>query len=258
MTGRFFWFSYHAALHYGRLTAPHQVRDGAAFAEIAGLLSEFDMRYGGLILNLPSSDKGNPISYEKLRLTPNDLLVLTTRPPLDDENEDDKKRVARSGSILEDRVIKLLRPFLSICSRSRIALSREVLDRFNDRAALRPTRMHFRQNKWSWCYEIKHYKEPKENWKESAPRTFAFMLSTHAHRGNPKIFAAFGMGGTETLLWTRWLRTKGSKFVRSALQAKGGAIVLAQLAPAECLPPEPCAEALSAKWTVEVLANAFW
>lgn len=258
MTARFFWFSYHAPLHYGRLTAPHQVRDGAAFAEIAGLLSSFGMEYGGLILNLPPDEQGRPITREDPCMRPDDLLVLTTRPPLDDENEGDKKTISRSNSALEDRVMLALRPLFRSCARSRIALSVEVLERFDSRVGVPPAILHFRQTKWAWCYEAKHYKGPKESFRKTAPRTFAFMVGLAAQRGNPRILATFGMGGTETLLWTRWLRTKGASTVRNALQAKRGTIAVARLTPPKCLPPAPSAVALSEKWAVDVVASASW
>jgi len=258
MTARFLWFSYHAPLHYGRLTAPHQVRDGAAFAEIAGLLSTLGMQYGGLVLNVPPDEEGRPIVQGNPPLEAQDLLVLTTRPPLDDEIERDKKRIMRSRSMLEDRVVDGLRPlFFTSCARSRVVLSAEVLERF-DGADLRPALLHFRQNNWAWCYEITHYKGPKESWRNAAPRprTFAFLVSTAAQHSTARVLAAFGMGGTETLLWTRWLRTKGANIVEDALRAENGAMAVAQLTPPECLPPQPSAEALDGDWEVRIVSRA--
>jgi hypothetical protein len=56
MQRRFFRFSYHAPQKKGRDLRPHQLRDGAAFAELAAVLSSQGYYYGGRLLNYPADN----------------------------------------------------------------------------------------------------------------------------------------------------------------------------------------------------------
>ena len=60
-------------------------------------------------------------------MTPADLLVLATRPPISDEEEDERRKVARSHTSLEEMVLAALHPFFEICSRSHVKLSPDPL-----------------------------------------------------------------------------------------------------------------------------------
>lgn len=107
---------------------PHLLRDGAAFTELTSILVDQGMRYGGLILNFPASrdHDRNVARPVKHRLHANDLLVLTTRPPVANEFEADKKRVVRSYTSLESRVLRALSSVFDTCTRSRVVLSMSV------------------------------------------------------------------------------------------------------------------------------------
>lgn len=102
----------------------HELRDGHAFAELAMLLRTNECRYGGLLLNYPA-----PAAHVKTPdLTSTDLLVLTTRPPLNDD-ELDSRPIRRSGTPLERIVLETVRQAFRICRRSYVMLSEEMARR---------------------------------------------------------------------------------------------------------------------------------
>src|SRR5436305_12890145 len=134
---RFFRFSYHAPKEEDRQLRPHQVRDGAAFAELTARLYSNGYDYGGLLLNYPADDLQQTVQIDTSFLRPDDLLVLTTRPPLDDEKHRDHKQLKRSHTSLEEQIFETLRRYFEICARSHIRLSRlvaEQLGNFANRA----------------------------------------------------------------------------------------------------------------------------
>ncbi len=104
--GRYYWFSYQApARNLRRKQYLHLIRDGAAFAELVPVLMSMGYGYGGLVLNFPSRQSLATQEIDIPALTPADLLVLPTRPPLSDEEEDERRKVARSHTRLEQMVL---------------------------------------------------------------------------------------------------------------------------------------------------------
>jgi hypothetical protein len=138
---RFFRFSYLTGQRGDRRIYPHQLRDGDACIELTPILMSLGYEYGGGLLNY---EPGTPDLSKELRnsLGPSDLLVLTTRPPLDDKPYKDKKKVIPSRYWFEREVIfGALKPaFFTFCSRLEVDVSENVsealLDEFKNRAIL--------------------------------------------------------------------------------------------------------------------------
>ena len=193
----------------------HQLRDGDAFAEVSPLLYSAGYEYGGLLLNLPTSETDVPPEIDLSFLSSSDLLVVNTRPPLDDRDSEDKKRVPSSRTNLEDAMFEALRSYLATCARSRIRLSkaiaRQLPESFRDRALI-------------WFYEYTNgtyyrYRWPDDdNWqKPGSPKRTAFYLIRipAIWKGGPGLLVAFGMSGTDTLLWSYLLRTRFPEWILS-------------------------------------------
>jgi hypothetical protein len=232
---RYFWFSYHAstreARHSRSRLSPykfdlHQVRDGGAFAEIAASLGGASV-YGGLLFNLPRRK-----SAERVDLTTSDLLVLPTRPPVHDKEHGDKRTIATSGSWLEKKVFRSLKAVFRTCSRSHIILSTGI-----ERLLPKETADHcdivFRQSTGAW-YE-RYRKNAETQWVDlsrlrNRPRTTAGYLvyTPNLWSDGPSLLAAFGLGGLETLIWARILRTHLSSIVQEAVQNKVGRLVMGE------------------------------
>lgn len=178
---RFFHFSYLRQDVRG-MPQIHELRDGHAFAELAMLLRMGECRYGGLLLNYPA-----PAGHVKIPdLTSTDLLVLTTRPPLSDD-ELDSRPIRRSGTPLERIVLESVRQALRICRRSCVILSEEMARRLPEHYRSRGE-MEFTLNGPA-CYRRYRTpytkKKPEHQWciePAGSLRTCAFVVHSNAKR----------------------------------------------------------------------------
>src|SRR5581483_5380855 len=111
-------FAYATPLQDGEESYPFKTRDGAAFAELSALLHKKGNEYGSLIFNAPYIDGEKKHGKEDFEFLGKDsTVVLTTRPPLDDKDEGNRRRLPRSHTHLEDAVFEECREFLEKCSR---------------------------------------------------------------------------------------------------------------------------------------------
>jgi hypothetical protein len=202
----------------------HQVRDGASFAELAACLlqNQSGAKYGGLILNRP----GQEVALAEF--TSMDTLVLTTRPALDDDEEEGARTprapLRRTSTNLEERVFATLRLYFPHCDRRNVEispnLSRYLHENDKDRACIE-FRMHNRSVKDSFesgatYHKLKRHLAPDDLepvW-HACPNNFALRTATYfvytppIWKGGPRVLASFGLGGTETLIWNYLVRTK--------------------------------------------------
>jgi hypothetical protein len=183
----------------------HKVRDGLASGLLISALLEGGYEYGGPILNLPETvaeelDLLGKIRHVDASASNLDLLLLTTRPPLDDSEAGEnnvKRPILCSRNNAEMAVFERLRTFFMECSRGRVILQPKI--------HLPPDAEHFR-NLWFKQSGGALIKQPSHPCLVN--RTAAYMLSTPPMRPDgPRLVAAFGMGGTETLLLAYLIRT---------------------------------------------------
>ena len=89
----------------GEVAKPSKIRDGAAFSEVT---APWANRAGntGTSFQLPlRPQEGQEAGARPLQLhQPEDLIVLTTRPPLDDRRHGDKKHMDESYTHLEQQI----------------------------------------------------------------------------------------------------------------------------------------------------------
>jgi hypothetical protein len=212
----FYRFAYAAPIKDGEDPKPFKTRDGAAFDELTFGLHELKYKYQGLIYNYPFDPNiGAPLGKDHFTfLEPNrDILVLTTRPPLDDERHGDKKTVKRSHTDLEDAVVESLRRFFTVCARSHVQLTADTA-KFLKAPACAKADMKFHQHKDARMFEymalgeFRGIRVPEDEY-----RTMAFLVHLGAiERYGCELLAAFGMGGIETLIWNRFIRNNLSKY----------------------------------------------
>src|ERR1700688_1041823 len=104
-----------------RRLLPHQLRDGDAVVEVFDALRRSGFEYGGSFINWPYPHGVNDTSVEDLSqfaLRESDLLLLTTRPPLQDGG---KKPLRKSRSELEGKLFRAVEHFcLERCSRANV------------------------------------------------------------------------------------------------------------------------------------------
>ena len=115
--------------------------------------------YGGLLFNYPDpDDAGLPA------LNPSDIVVLTTRPPLNDHDGWDRKSIQKSGSSLEQAILGGVGRYFDGCRRSYIRLNHETAAHLGpaaDRAE-----MHFH------VYKRSHYRRHRNPYGNAAARHF--------------------------------------------------------------------------------------
>lgn len=191
---RFYHFCYFAKKQTDRELQLHHLRDGHAALEVADILFEHGYQYGGLIFNYPSNN-GQTRHTDVSFLTSSDLLVLTTRPPLDDEDEQSRRTVDRSHTSLENRIFETLRNYFRYCSRSEVLLSERLTARFPAEADAKHKRSVSFKN-----YSVASYIGSDDT-------AFYLIFVPHCWQDGPGLLCAFGMGGPETLIWTHLLRT---------------------------------------------------
>src|SRR5260221_2725324 len=98
-------FAYSMALRSGEEPNLAKIRDGAAFSEVAAPLAKLGHEYGQIIYNPPYNPKKPTNGREPFNfIKPDDLIVLTTRPPLDDSQHGDTKLVRASRTHLEKQI----------------------------------------------------------------------------------------------------------------------------------------------------------
>jgi hypothetical protein len=273
-TGRIYRFAYfgsptdHAMPKEGHLPAVvglHELRDGDAFVELAPLLFRphaidgARYTYGGLVLNYPAP-KNHDTRRDRLFgvdasfLTPSDLLVLTTRPPLDDSPSYDRKVVRRSYTTLEAKVLESLQPYFVRCTRSFVELSDSLKTAL--RAAHRGNRgqVEYKVNAPAvGSYKARHDSGPgRSRWDEGdETRTGVyFVYKKPAWPDGPALLTAFGMSGPLTLLWAHMLGTRGD--FASVLTRPRFLMAEIEFHP---LPPRIQDLAFADQWSVEVVLD---
>lgn len=187
-------------------------RDDCAVRELMSAQSRKGYVYGESIFNMPPDQpppmgRGGRVRSEDLVpvdlsfVSAGDLLLQATRPPLDDAVHEDRKRIERGYTLLEETLFEVWRQYFDFCCRSRIELSRHVVEHlregYEDRAAIK-----FYQH-WH-CGYLKHKSRDSRRWNEppNSRLTAAFLLRVdEVWAGGPGYLAAFGMDGTATQAW---------------------------------------------------------
>lgn len=232
-TKRYHWLAYYCGLREGRSLKPHHVRDGAAFAELSVPMQRRGYTYGSLISNGPLTADAYTLRTEEFEAagaaghfppiegavtyTPidtsflrfGDKIVVPTRPPLSDLDHHDKVRSQPGFTTIEQLLFRLLRRYLSVCSRSHVCLSPAIAALLSAEHANRAD-VTFRQVKAPSYKKLKRLglSGRATSVRREAHKTAAYVLHlTEVERLNgADLFVAFGMGGTHTLILAHRLR----------------------------------------------------
>jgi hypothetical protein len=207
-------------------------RDGDAGALISTVLGWAGYSPGPVIFNYPDrEDQGAKFPG------PDTILLLTTRPPLDidpprrrhrkpDEKIVDRKPIDRSGTRLEERVLDCCRRYLAYSSRSTIELTEGIADALkrSGKADLAYAQFSvFLGGSSLPASEAEPNRIPN-------PATIGYLIAAPAWEGGPRLLAAFGAGGTETLIWAYLLATKEFDLMNRAAGCECEMVVLGQFA----------------------------
>jgi hypothetical protein len=190
-------------LRPGRPQYPFLMRDAPAALYLITALTEQGYKYADPIFNFPSHGV-DLTDVDDTYLGENDLIVLTTRPPMHDWEVGERKGFKRSFTTTEQKLFRALGKSIQSCTRVEVVLTPAA-------AATSPEVARRRSN---WFYQFgstyRRYGDPVTRKfvkvQPSDARTAVFLIyEAHAWPGGPGLLAAFGMGGTETLVWCQRL-----------------------------------------------------
>ena len=204
-------FAYSMPVRSGEGPNLAKIRDGAAFSEVAVPLAKLGYEYGQMIYNPPFNPetKAGPGAEHFHFIKPGHLIVLTTRPPLDDAAHGDKKLVQPSRTHLEKQVFTECRKYFAVSSRSHVRLTPAAGANFEK------AELVFHQHKSA---RLKSYKRLDEfrgrgvSKQENISLGFFLRAKTIPEYGCG-LLASFGMGSRETLVWNRIVRTRYPEWV---------------------------------------------
>ena len=190
----------------GELAKPSKIRDGAAFSEITAPLGKLGYEYGNILFNSPfDPKKDKKLGHEHFKfIKPDDLIVLTTRPPLDDRRHGDKKHLDESYTHLEEQVFAEFRKYLAICARSHVQLTPAVGAKFEKADLVFYQHKSARLKSFRKLDDFRSIKTQEDS--EFAIGYFLRTPSIPVYGCG--LVACFGMGGWETLIWNRIVRTR--------------------------------------------------
>ena len=196
-----------------------QLRDGFAFPKIHQALYELNYDYDSPISFYPDRGKEADEELRKAEnysfLSPEDLLVLTTRPPLDDQETKDRKQIPASHNDLEDAIFDDLRAYFSHCSRSSVELSKELVEAYcathGTKVEQICARFSFRQTHGAHVTSVGTLANAE--FPVPAPtgsyKSVAFFVHLPAiRRYGCRFMASFGISGNDTLAWSRIVATR--------------------------------------------------
>lgn len=201
-------FAYSTAIRDGESPRPFRTRDGAAFCELAAILTAMDWEYGSLIYNYPNSCMAPPRELVGMPSPGRgECLVLTTRPPIDDCQHGDRRMVPWSNSGLEKAIFADLKPGLfSVCARSHVRISDVVSG-----PSLEEGDFVFRETKDGRLISVCNldFGKRRHTFPDVDYRTIGFFIKKPEVTGyRCGLIASFGMGGIETLIWNRLVRER--------------------------------------------------
>jgi len=224
----------------------YRCRDGMAFDELSAALTPLGYAYATTIYFYPH----DPRKLDEFpRFNSTDLLVLATRPPLDDpEGRDDPKRfgprkfILRNDSQLEKGLFKLVRRFIKFGTRKRLQLTTHAKKLLRPEVRPKMGYLEFYENrgtghKYFGAQIQRHFVGPGHEPArpdESRPSTVAFLIRTEQMPGTDcGLLVSFGMDGYSTLIWNRILRVRHPEWLR------GPDFVMAELVFKKPVPEKP-------------------
>jgi hypothetical protein len=246
---RCYRFAYLRPAHKGREQPPFQLRDGDAALYLIDALGARGYRYGGPIINYPSAGP-TIVPFDDGFFHPDDVILMTTRPPMNDVDFGDKKSILRSYTRLEEKLFTgPLGVYLRWCGRSEVMLTSAAAE-ISPEIAKRQS-LVFRQNGGAM---YQSYSSPStgqsRRFTGRETLTAVFLLyAEHAWPGGPALLAAFAMGGTETLVWCYQLATRYPHLLCTK------PFVMAEMRTGT-LPERPASMAFADSWEITIFGTA--
>lgn len=243
---------YPSARNKKQTVRPPHFRDGLASREVERALVRRGYDYGESVLNSPPTppyDESEPLYVlEPDFVTPGDVLLQTTRPPMDDRSEGGRRQIELGGTTLEQKMFEVWRRYLEKSSRKHVTPTRAVRKSMKQEFASRKDMKFFYRKTCAPYYELNAM--DGKGWKrtdENATAVFLLRLDQAWHDG-PGMVGAFGLDGISTTIWTYVLSRKYDEL----LDHKG--FTLAEMRGPE-LPERITDLVWCMDWSIEVMAQ---
>jgi hypothetical protein len=248
--GSFVRFCYLSNNPHGRPLRPHQLRDESVVVELYDQLRLSGLDYGGVFLNwnYPRGTKDTSLAeFAKLALTERDILLLTTRPPIDDEYGR-KKPLMRSGSDLETAIFNVLRKeCFRTCTRTHISLCDHLKGSMRTGFERR-----FNARFYSTGADAPYMeRDPARKGFVRSAKSAGYLIHVPLGAGLPHLLAVFGMNGPMSLLWAYRLRAMPE--LGWALEEPS--LLVAEISMTARIPEKPTTLRFCDPWKVEVAAK---
>lgn len=197
---------------------PHELRDGDAFARLVPALMALGYGSGPLLINHPLATGAKDTSMARMSsMSEQNLLVVTSRPPLDEERKTGKRVVKASdpseNEFEQQVVVPALRRYLDTCSRDKIVLTLSQAARLEQRYRNRQSVKFFlKANEQVKRHEASYKLTENDSYEAfTAERTTAaYLIHTPPllmpdGRKGPRVLTAFGLSGTIGLIFANQL-----------------------------------------------------
>lgn len=248
--GKFVRFCYLSNDPHDRPLRPHQLRDESVVIELYDPLKLSGLVYGGVFLNwnYPHLTKDTSLAeFAQLELGEHDVLLLTTRPPMDDEYGE-KHPLVKSGSELETVIFNVLRKeCFNTCKRTRISLCDHL------RGAMQAGfEKRFSARFYSTGADAPYMeRDPVAKRSLRSNKSAGYLVHVPLGQGRPHLLAIFGMNGPMSLLWAYRLR----KMPELAWALKEPSLLMAEISMMKAIPERPTTFKFCEDWKVEIAAK---
>ena len=253
-SGKFFWWSQLAPIdvltrkirnHPPKIKDTlHMLRDSTACLFLSELIKE-KYNFGGVLYNIPpdiyfpEKKKEDLVFLPLPNLSNNDLILHTTRPAMNDDEENDKRWLIKSGLELENIVLQNMEKFFDYCDRQHIILSKEI--KYD--GPYRAIKFNLRIDACIACKaNVKdlHSLETicKKNKSSKSNKTVGYIVyipelvnENLKEIGTPGILSVFSLNGSMTLVWSYLVLTKFPNLINEIISSKKPRIILAEFSP---------------------------
>ncbi len=253
-SGKFFWWAHSAPIDVltrkNRNQPPkikdafHMLRDSTACLFLSELIKG-KYNFGGILYNIPSdiffpNIKINDLAFSSLPvLSNNDLILHTTRPAMHDDKENDKRWLFKSGSKLEETILKNMKLFFRYCNRQNIILSKNIKYDGPYRAVKFNLKIDANIACKANVYEqLSLEKISKKSKVSRTNKTAGYIVyiptlinENSKEIGSPGVLSVFGLNGSMTHVWSYLVLTKYSNLIIEIISSRKPRIILAEFSP---------------------------
>lgn len=207
-------FAYYVDGRNDRERLPHQLRDADAAMFILPIFTRCGFDFAGPLWNPPADEQyiggsrgaGMPVGD-------GDIVLLTTRPPMDDLEQGDRSCIRPSNTPLERIVFNTVRRHLRRCARSNVIVETYYAAKFPAIGLLQ--HLWLRQTHGAAIQRFRSLNGEWQTPEPHRPRSVAFLLCERLWDGGPRLVASFGFSGPETLLWNYFVATHHPDLIES-------------------------------------------